>query len=181
MVITTTPFAPRNPYKAVAAGPLRILTLSTFCGFISAARFVNDYLLPNGEEKNYTNGITDNPRYFAEKSYLNSNLNRILANAKLAYEFTDWFNMSYQLGVDNYYDERYRFAPGDVDVGSATNGFIVREGINYNEITSNLYANFSKKISEDFNANLLLGNQISIIDTKRNTKRGEGLASHYPK
>lgn len=137
---------------------------------------VNDYLLPNGEEKNYTNGITDNPRYFAEKSYLNSELNRILANAKLAYEFSDWFNVSYQLGIDNYYDKRYRYVPGDVDVGSATNGFIVREGINYNEITSNLYANFTKKLGEDFNASLLLGNQISSIDIARNTKRGEGLA-----
>tara|TARA_Y100000815_G_scaffold216329_1_gene201572 strand:+ start:1454 stop:4501 length:3048 start_codon:yes stop_codon:yes gene_type:complete len=141
---------------------------------------VNDYLLPNGDEKNYTAGVTDNPRYFAEKSYLNSDVDRILANTKLAYTFTDWFNLSYQLGVDNYYDNRLRFIPGDVDQGTAVGGYIVKEGLNYNELTSNLYANFDIDLSEDFKTTLLLGNQISEIKNSRNTRRAEGLSDIDP-
>ncbi|MDP5043563.1 MAG: SusC/RagA family TonB-linked outer membrane protein, partial [Leeuwenhoekiella sp.] len=136
---------------------------------------VNDYLNADGSERDFTKGVVDNPRYFAETSFLDSEVNRILANTKLAYEFADWFNLSYQLGIDNYYDKRYRYVASDLDPGTAVNGFIVKEGINYNEITSNLYANFTKQISEDFNTSILIGNQISIIESNRNTQRAEGL------
>lgn len=137
---------------------------------------VNDYILPNGNEQNYTAGVTDNPRYFAEVSYLDSEVNRILASAQFKYEFTDWVSVQYQLGVDNYHDNRYRFVPPDIDPGSANGGFIVKEGLNYNEFTSNLFLTFTKNLSEDLNASLLVGNQISDIETKRLTNRAEGLS-----
>ena len=136
---------------------------------------VNDYLLPGGGEKNYTAGVVDNPRYFAEVSYLDSKVNRLLANTKLDYKFTDWFNVSYQLGIDNYHDDRLRFVPPDIDPGSAVQGFIVREGLNYNELTSNLFANFDKELTEDITGSLLVGNQVSEIKTRRLTRRAEGL------
>ncbi|WP_416442124.1 SusC/RagA family TonB-linked outer membrane protein [Leeuwenhoekiella sp. A16] len=136
---------------------------------------VNDYLLPDGTEKNYTAGVADNPRYFAEVSYLDSKVNRILSNMKLNYQIADWVTVQYQLGIDNYHDERYRFVPPDIDPGSATGGFIVNEGLNYNEITSNLFVTFDRKINEDLTATLLLGNQISDIESKRLTNRAEGL------
>ncbi|MGB3776327.1 MAG: SusC/RagA family TonB-linked outer membrane protein [Leeuwenhoekiella sp.] len=141
---------------------------------------VNDYLTADGSEKNYTAGVADNPRYFAEVSYLDSEVNRILANTKLNYKPTDWMNISYQIGIDNYHDDRFRFVPGDIDPGSATNGFIVREGLNYNEVTSNLFVTFEKEISEDFSASLLVGNQISDIRSKRLTRRAEGLDIDAP-
>jgi TonB-linked SusC/RagA family outer membrane protein len=136
---------------------------------------VNDYLLPNGNERNYTAGIVDNPRYFAEVSYLDSRVNRILANIKLNYQITDWATIQYQLGVDNYHDSRNRFVPPDIDPGSATGGFIVNESLNYNELTSNLFVTFSQDFNEDFSGSLLIGNQISDIETRRVTDRAEGL------
>ena len=138
---------------------------------------VNDYLTsyPNGNEKNYTNGVADNPRYFAEVSYLDSKVNRLLANTKLNYKFADWFDVSYQLGLDNYHDDRLRFVPPDIDPGSGVQGFIVREGLNYNELTSNLFANFQKDLTDDISGSLLVGNQISDIKSRRLTRRAEGL------
>ena len=136
---------------------------------------VNDYLLPNGNERNYTAGIVDNPRYFAEVSYLDSRVNRILANTKLNYKINDWATVQYQLGVDNYHDKRTRFVPPDIDPGSAAEGFIVNEALNYNELTSNLFVTFTKDFNEDFTSSLLIGNQISEIDTRRVTNRAEGL------
>ncbi|MEM7487263.1 MAG: SusC/RagA family TonB-linked outer membrane protein [Bacteroidota bacterium] len=136
---------------------------------------VNDYLLPNGNERNYTAGIVDNPRYFAEVSYLDSRVDRILANTKLNYKFNDWATVQYQIGIDNYHDSRNRFVPPDIDPGSANGGFIVNEGINYNEITSNLFLTLSHDFSEDFSSSLLVGNQITDIETRRLTNRAEGL------
>lgn len=136
---------------------------------------VNDYLLPNGNEKNYTAGVTDNPRYFAEVSYLDSQVDRILANTQFKYEFTDWASVQYQIGIDNYHDSRRRFVPPDIDPGSATQGFIVQDALNYNEFTSNLFATFSHEFNEDFSGSLLVGNQISAIETRRLTNRAEGL------
>jgi len=141
---------------------------------------VNDYLLPNGNEKNYTAGIVDNPRYFAEVSYLDSRVNRILANTKLNYRFNDWATVQYQLGVDNYHDSRNRFVPSDIDPGSATEGFIVNEELNYNELTSNLFVTFTKDFNEDLSGSLLIGNQISDIETRRVTDRAEGLDPNNP-
>ena len=75
----------------------------------SPAIDINDYLTVNGGEKNYTNGIIDNPRYFAEVSFLDSRVNRILANTKFNYDVTDEINLQYQIGIDNYHDNRFRF------------------------------------------------------------------------
>ncbi len=136
---------------------------------------VNDYLLPNGGERDYSNGIIDNPRYFAEVSYLDSRNNRLLANTRFKYEINDWAKVEYQIGIDNYHDNRERFVPPDVDVGTATNGFIVREAINYNELTSNLYLTLTKEFNEDLKASFLVGNQISDIEQRRVTNRAEGL------
>jgi len=136
---------------------------------------VNDYLLPNGNEKNYTAGVVDNPRYFAEVSYLDSQVDRILANTQFKYEFTDWASVQYQLGIDNYHDSRRRFVPPDIDPGSATEGFIVEEALNYNEWTSNLFVTLSHEFNDDFSGSLLVGNQISDIETRRLTNRAEGL------
>ncbi|WP_340066768.1 SusC/RagA family TonB-linked outer membrane protein [Ascidiimonas aurantiaca] len=135
---------------------------------------VNDYLV-NGEEKNYTNGIVDNPRYFAEVSSLDSRVNRILANASFRYNPYNWLNLQFQVGVDNYHDNRRRFVPPDIDPGSAAQGFIVEEALNYNEINSNFFATFTHEFSEDFKGSLLLGNQITEITTRRVTNRAEGL------
>ena len=135
---------------------------------------VNDYLV-NGEEKNYTNGIVDNPRYFAEVSSLDTRVDRILANTSFRYNPYNWLNLQFQIGVDNYHDNRRRLVPPDIDPGSAARGFIVEEAINYNEINSNLFATFSHEFSEDFKGSLLVGNQITEITTRRVNNRAEGL------
>ena len=136
---------------------------------------VNDYLTVNGGEKNYTNGIVDNPRYFAEVSALESNVNRVLANVKFNYDITDWLNVQYQLGIDDYRDKRRRFVPPDVDAGSQVQGFIVQQTINYSELTSNLFVTLSRDFNEDLTGSLLIGNQITDLKTRSVLNRAEGL------
>jgi len=140
---------------------------------------INDYLF-NGEEKNYSNGVVDNPRYFAEVTNLHTKVNRIIANANFTYKFNEWIDLQYQIGIDNYHDNRRRFVPADIDPGSQAQGFIVLEALNYNEFTSNLYVTLSHSFSEDFKGSLLIGNQVSDIERKRVTNRAEGLDTNNP-
>ena len=136
---------------------------------------VNDYLTVDGNEKNYSDGVVDNPRYFAEVSSLDSRVNRILANAKLNYNITNWLSLQYQLGIDNYHDNRRRFVPPDIDPGTQAQGFIVQQGINYSELTSNFFVTFSRDFSDDLQGSLLIGNQVNMLKTHSVLNRAEGL------
>ncbi len=141
-----------------------------------AATFdINDYLLPDGTEKNYSDGIIDNPRYLAEVSNLKDNVNRWVGNITLNWQPIEWANITYSAQVDNYADIRNRFVPPDVDVGSQVGGFVVNENINFTGLESNLLATFSKDFSDDFSSSLILGHQLSDTKTDYTLLRGEGL------
>ncbi len=141
----------------------------------SATFPINDYEYPDGTQKNYTNGIIDNPRYFLEKSNLESNLNRWIANANLKWSPFSWMTATYSFQIDNYSEMRNRFVPPDLDVGTQVHGFIVDENINYRGLESDLLIHFDHNWTKDFNTNLTIGNQVT--DTRRdyNYIRGEGL------
>lgn len=136
---------------------------------------VNDYLLADGTQKNYSSGILDNPRYFLETSNLENTVNRWVGNINLMWNPFEFMDITYSAQVDNYSDLRERFVPSDLDVGTQVNGFIVKEDINFMGLESNFMANFHYDFNKNFKANLILGNQIS--DRKRNYSyiRGESL------
>ncbi len=136
---------------------------------------INDYLNADGTQKNYTPGWIDNPRYFAETSNLNDDVNRWVANMKLNWAAKDWLNISYSAQVDNYADLRNRFVPADLDVGTQVGGFIVNENINFTGLESNLLVTFTKDFSEDFKTSFLVGHQLSDIKTTYSGVRGETL------
>ncbi|WP_372906418.1 SusC/RagA family TonB-linked outer membrane protein [Rhodohalobacter sp.] len=136
---------------------------------------INDYLNPDGTQNNPTNGIIDNPRYFAENSTLKDDVNRTIGNLSLNYEVADWLSFKYQLGLDTYNDSRVRFVPPNLDVGTQVNGFIIEENINYREFNSNLLASLDHQFSDKLRGTLLVGNQITDIDSKSVNTRGEGL------
>jgi TonB-linked SusC/RagA family outer membrane protein len=141
----------------------------------SATFPINDYEYPDGTQKNYTNGIIDNPRYFLEKSNLKSDLNRWIANANVKWDPLDWMTATYSFQIDNYSNRRNRFVPPDLDVGTQVHGFVVNENINYRGLESDLLLHFDHNWTKDFNTNLTIGNQISSTRTDYDYIRGEGL------
>lgn len=136
---------------------------------------INDYLWPDGSEKNYSNGIVDNPRYLAERSNLTDDVNRWVGNVSVNYDPLEWLNLSYSIQIDNYADTRNRFVPPDVDVGSQVGGFVNNENINFTGLESILLGTVSRDLSDKLKSSLTLGHQLS--DTRRdyNGLRGEGL------
>jgi TonB-linked SusC/RagA family outer membrane protein len=141
----------------------------------SATFPINDYQYKDGTQKNYTPGWIDNPRYFLETSNLKDNVNRWIGSATATWKPNSWLNLTYTAQIDNYADQRNRFVPGDLDVGTQVGGFIVEENINFSGFESNFLATMTKKFSKDLEATLVLGHQVS--DTRRDYSyiRGEGL------
>ena len=136
---------------------------------------INDYRNADGSQRNYTRGVIDNPRYFAEVSNLKDNVNRWVANTRVSWTPKEWLNISYSAQIDNYSDLRNRFVPPDLDTGTQVGGFIVNENINFTGLESNLLATLTKNWSEDFTTSLLIGHQISDIKTNYSFIRGETL------
>nr|WP_321412059.1 SusC/RagA family TonB-linked outer membrane protein [uncultured Allomuricauda sp.] len=136
---------------------------------------INDYLNPDGSERDYSFGVIDNPRYLMETSNLEDDVNRWIGNATFKWSPMDWLNVTYAAQIDNYSDARNRYVGPDLDGGSQVGGFILEQNINYTGLESNFLVAMSKDWSDDFTTDLTLGQQIS--DSKRSylEARGEGL------
>ncbi len=136
---------------------------------------INDYMNPDGSERDYSFGIIDNPRYLMETSSLEDDVNRWIGNTTLKWSPKDWVTFTYAAQIDNYSDARNRYVGPDLDGGSQVGGFILEQNINFTGIESNFLAAFNKSWSEDFTTDLTVGHQLS--DAKRTylEARGEGL------
>ena len=106
---------------------------------------------------------------------LKDDVNRWIGNITLNWSPKDWINITYAAQVDNYSDQRNRFVAPDLDTGTQVGGFIVEQDVNFTGLESNFLVNMTHDFSEDFGAELTLGNQIS--DSKRDFTyvRGETL------
>ena len=139
---------------------------------------INDYQNTDGTQRNYSFGIIDNPRYFVERSNLSDDVNRWVGNATFNWAPKEWLNITYAAQVDNYADQRNRFVPPDLDVGTQVGGFIVNQNINFTALESNLLVAMTKDWNDDFNTTLTLGHQVS--DSKRNYTEVRGETLNVP-
>ncbi|HMP32125.1 MAG TPA: hypothetical protein PKD85_21140, partial [Saprospiraceae bacterium] len=138
---------------------------------------VNDYLNPDGTQKNPFAGIIDNPRYLAEVSPQNSNVNRVFGDVNFTYDLTPWLKARYQVTLDNYTDVRDRVVRPDLDLGTQVRGYVTEQTIGYKEINSNFLLMADKKITDDLGLSVTLGNNVTNIETSLLGARGEGFVS----
>lgn len=136
---------------------------------------INDYVNPDGSERDYSFGIIDNPRYLMETSNLEDDVNRWIGNATFNWTPKDWLRITYAAQIDNYSDARNRYVGPDLDGGSQVGGFILEQNINFTGLESNFLVAMNKQWSDDFTTDFTVGHQIS--DAKRTylEARGEGL------
>lgn len=136
---------------------------------------VNDYIRADGRQKNFTVGTADNPRYLAEVSNLSDNVDRWIASVNSTWKINNWIKVTYNGSIDNYSDSRNRFAPPDLDVATQVKGFVINERIRFTGLNSNLLVTFDKRINDDLNNSLTIGNQVDDTETGYDMIRGEGL------
>lgn len=114
-----------------------------------------------------------NPYWSAKYDGFETRENRVIGNLNIAYDFTDWLNLSYRVGVTHFDQVNQEwFRPGGRAVGGL--GQITDDYVSFTEIESFLMLNFSKDISEDLslkafiahNINQRTSNQQSYIGTE---------------
>lgn len=137
---------------------------------------LNDHLDPDGTQRDYSNGIIDNPRYLAEYSTFNDNVNRAMGNLGFTYQPAEWVTMRYRAGLDFFSDARVRIAPPGLDITAQVGGFIVEEDILSKEFNSNFTMTFTKRLSDKFGASLLLGHELNDRSYENTFLRGERFA-----
>lgn len=142
---------------------------------------VNDYINPDGSIKSYAGTTIDNPRYLAEFSTMEDNVNRLIGFAGANFKITSWLTADYQLGVDFYGDSRTRIAPNGLDISTATGGFMVEERDLYREINSTFLLTASHSFNEDLKGSVMVGNNVLDINFNSLNARGEkfGLKGFY--
>lgn len=121
------------------------------------------YRNPNGTQT-YFDSSTDNPLWTIESNTYNDKVDRMLASVDFAYDFTDWFNVTYKLGTDMYtHNLRAVDAVGAIGLGytgASLTGGVQDETIFSQQTSSYLNLN-AKKTFGDFNTTFLLGNEVN--------------------
>lgn len=147
-------------------------------------RDVLDFEFPDGTMKGYRNDGKrgNNPTYGAKTNKFTDDVDRYIGNFTIQYDVTDWFNIRYQAGLDQYSDFRFLRAPAPTGIeGENVHednglGFVTETRIRNRDINSNLILNFNRQFSEKFNSNFLIGHDLLDQSYNRVTTGGSELA-----
>lgn len=123
---------------------------------------IRDYIEPSGIQR--WRG-TNNPIFGAATNRLKDNVNRFIGGLSLGYAPTEWLNFSYRAGVDTYTDNRFRTAPGRLNlpgenVYDNADGFVGDYNSGYRAINTTFLTTLSHKLFENLNGTLRLGYEL---------------------
>ncbi|GAA4346622.1 SusC/RagA family TonB-linked outer membrane protein [Hymenobacter saemangeumensis] len=109
----------------------------------------------------------DNPLWTIKYNTYNDEINRVVGNVSIGYDFTNWLSVDYKLGTDTYTQiiksVNARDSRGSNIAGGAGGavGNILDESYSRTETSSYLNLTLKRNLTEDFGVRLLLGNEIN--------------------
>ncbi|OGX88773.1 hypothetical protein BEN47_08495 [Hymenobacter lapidarius] len=109
----------------------------------------------------------DNPLWTIKNNTYKDQINRIVGNASIGYDFTDWLSVDYKIGTDTYNQiiksVNARDSRGSNIAGGAGGavGNILDQSFSRTETSSYLNLTLKRNITEDFGVRLLVGNEIN--------------------
>ena len=134
---------------------------------------INDYINPDGSQRNITFGVVDNPKYLLEKSPQKVNTNRFIGDLSFTYTPVSWLTAKYQVSLDYFNQNMDRAVDPSFDVGSQVQGFHTVQSNQYKELNSNFFLTVTKDFSPDLVGSLMVGNSIVDIQNPSSYTRGE--------
>ena len=131
----------------------------------------------DGTNRSY-NGFYDNPLFTINRNPFDSEVNRLLGNAQINFNFNKHLNLSYKAGIDSYTDERRQIFSVSSYQNNSGNG--VGE-VSFNDlIVADFYADLILSGAYDFNEthalNYTLGHNIFYKNYSDLFSRGEGFS-----
>jgi TonB-linked SusC/RagA family outer membrane protein len=131
---------------------------------------VRDYEFTKGPLKGTMKGYYGdghaggNPIYFAKVSQYEDNVNRLIGDIKIDYNFTNWLSASYRLGLDRYHTQRTNTLPGPTGIANenvlSSTGYINLYSLNNRDLNSTLIVTLKYDFSDKFKVNLKLGQNV---------------------
>lgn len=164
--LTRTPIDFDNSNGATSAtDPKAYLfpTTSEYAGLQRAYRFNGAY------------GIYDNPYWTLNKTPYTTNLNRLIGNVQLDYDFGKGVSAIYRIGTDVYQDNRHQYY--DIGSGAYTGGRIFDDRFTFHSLNSDLILVYSKRFSDKFKFDGKIGNNFYSTKMDELFAKGDGLVS----
>jgi TonB-linked SusC/RagA family outer membrane protein len=131
------------------------------------------YQRANGAQINFRGGSFDNPLWTANKTFFNTQNDRLIGAVTLGYKVIPGVDITYRLGMDQLNDDRKSFK--DINSGSAPNGALANDNINRQEITSTFLVNVNKRLNQDFGLTFTGGHDFNQRRIKNYTQTGTAL------
>lgn len=112
----------------------------------------------------------DNPYWIINKHKLQDNTNRFTGSVAVRADITDWWNVSYRLGIDTYKQGTSNLiAPGSVVKNIWQKGMMSDNTFDFLYLSHNVLSSMNKKFG-DWDLGLLIGAQWDDTSTERNYK-----------
>jgi len=115
-----------------------------------------------------------NPYWSAKYDGFETSENRTIGNLNISYDFNDWLNLSYRIGL-THFDQKNQewFRPGGRAVGGV--GQVTDDYVSWTEIESFLMLNFNKQLTEDLTLKAFIAHNINQRTRDQQSYIGTGL------
>lgn len=115
-----------------------------------------------------------NPYWSAKYDGFETVENRVTGNLNAAYDFTDWLNVTYRVGVTHFNQTNQEwFRPGGRAVGGL--GQVTDDYVNFTELESTLMLNFNKQLNSDLALKGFLAHNLNERTREQQSYIGTGL------
>lgn len=115
---------------------------------------------------------TENPYWMLDNYKMKDNTERFTGSFSVKADLTDWWWISYRMGIDSYTTENSnRIAENAAVKDLWENGMMSENSKRYQYLSTNLMSNFNKQFG-DFNLNLLLGTATDYTKSITNYRYG---------
>ncbi len=125
-----------------------------------------DYSLPytdpvtGGPIQHNGPGQFDNPMWSWEHNKVITDMDRIVGTINLSYNFTDWLNASYEIGVNTFIQRRQQIIDKE-SRGYQGLGAIIDDDVWQQEIESNFLLTFNKQFGSGIDFKAILGHNVN--------------------
>lgn len=128
----------------------------------------------NGNNINWNNSYYSNPYFVAYENTVGQVRNRLIGNVELNYKIIDGLSANFRTGNDYYTDRR------KIKIAYGTNGTpygsYEEDAYTFNENNTEGRLDYTKKLNDDFNLDVLLGGNIRTSTYENNDQMASKLA-----
>lgn len=129
----------------------------------------------------YFNGYQPNPYYNIANNRYNDNLDRFLGSFQMSYDPLKWLNVTWRLGTD-YASSRTKSTFEKTNFGTgqrptATAGAITENAFSNRIVNSDVLVTFKRDLNKDFNATLILLNNVRQNDNRNLTASASAIST----